>query len=341
MVRELIIGIRFVVLLFLKYIAIVIGVSLLLFFLLRLAPLDPTAMLVSPTSTPADISRIKHSLGLDLPLWRQYLFWLSHLLHGSLGVSLVSGETISAMIFQALPVTLFLVGNTLVLSILLSLLLALSAYYYRGRYIAYIIDFINNIFICVPDFLWGIALVFIFGITFHLLPFFGLIDADVALSNNVSSNILSIILSFNINALCSLMAHFVLPTVALVMGITPLQVKNLFNQLTQIYRQDYIHYAKLRGFLPLRLLVTQALPNACPSAIALIGNQASMLIGGTLLVETIFGLPGLGMLMIKAINNLDLPLIQGVAFCYTLLVILVQMMTNTLMYCMTARVRGG
>ncbi|EOX4387923.1 ABC transporter permease [Citrobacter freundii] len=324
-----------------KYFLLMLVVTAFIFFFLRLAPLDPTGLLMSPMSTPADILHIKHRLGLDLPIWKQYLYWVDALLHGNAGMSYVSGEQVTALILHAVPVTFTLITITLIVSVALAFFFAILAFYYRENRLSEWVDHLNNLFLCIPDFLWSILLVFIFGISFHLLPTFGLIDPASDLTLNDKHGLLVAIILGGPSAWLSLAAHLLLPAMALIMGITPLQMKNLFNQLTRIYQRDFIYYAQLRGQTAFQLLTSQAIPNTLAGALSLLSNQASMLVGGTLLVETLFGLPGLGMLMIKALGNQDLPLIEGIALCYILLVISIQLITGTCMYLVDPRCRGN
>lgn len=337
--KPLFLAVRFFLFLCIKYLLLILLVTLFIFFLLRLAPLDPTGLLMSPTSTAADILNLKHRLGLDLPLWQQYINWITGVLQGNAGTSFISGESVNILVLQALPITLLIITLSLVCSVTLAFLCAVIAFYYRENRLSVWIDQLNNIFLCIPDFLWSITLVFIFGITFHLLPVFGLVDPalDLPLANNHSLFIQ--LITAGPSAWQSLATHLLLPTAALVMGLTPLQMKNLFNQLTYIYQQDYIRFARLRGQPENLILLRQAIPNALPAVLALLSNQASMLVGGTLLVETLFGLPGLGMLIIKALGNQDLPLIEGVALCYVLLVIIIQMICQVLGYRVNPRLK--
>ena len=341
MVKPLFTALRLFLSLCLKYLLLMLVVTAFIFFLLRLAPLDPVGLLMSPTSTPADILNIKHRLGLDLPLWEQYCNWLAGLLQGRAGNSYVSGEGVITLVTEALPVTLLLVIMTLFFSVICAFLLGGLAFYYRGKRLSVWIDQLNNIFLCIPDFLWSIVLIFIFGITLHLLPVFGLVDPALDLQGADNQGVLVQLILGGPSAWLNLAAHLILPITALVMGITPLQMKNLFNQLTFIYQQDYIRYAQLRGQSRLRLLVVQAVPNAFPAALALLSNQASMLVGGTLLVETLFGLPGLGLLIIKALNNQDLPLIEGISLCYILLVILIQLISRAMIFRVDPRLKAN
>lgn len=337
--KPLFLAVRFFLFLCVKYLLLILMVTLFIFFLLRLAPLDPTGLLISPTSTAADVLILKHRLGLDLPLWQQYINWITGVLHGNAGASFISGESVNTLVLQALPITLFIITFSIICSVILAFLFAGIAFYYRKSLLSVWIDQLNNIFLCIPDFLWSIALVFIFGITLHFLPVFGLVDPalDLPLANNQSLFIQ--LITAGPSAWQSLAIHLLLPTTALIMGLTPLQMKNLFNQLTFIYQQDYILFARLRGQSERLILLRQALPNALPAALALLSNQASMLVGGTLLVETLFGLPGLGMLIIKALGNQDLPLIEGVALCYILLVIIIQMICQVFSYRVDPRIK--
>lgn len=306
-----------------KYLNILFWVSLILFVILRLMPLDPSGMLIPPTATHEDVAIIRQHLGLDQPIWVQYKIWLINLLSGDFGVSIQTGEPVVKSIKNAIYVTLLLVFCAVVFGVCMGLVLTLFAFYFQNTWMSRCIEFFINITISIPEFLWSILFIFIFGLMLNWLPFFGLIDSNIPLKPLSDHLLINILLQFDFRVFGNLMAHLLMPTLVLAMSILPMIVKTLYVQLQLVYQQDFIKFAQLRGHSKRYILLHHALPNAIYPTIALIAVQASMLVGGTLLVETIFGLPGLGALMLKGITNQDLPIIQAVALCYAVIVLFI------------------
>lgn len=306
-----------------KYLNILFWVSLILFIILRLMPLDPSGMLIPPTATPHDVAIIRHNLGLDQPIWVQYKIWIINLLSGDFGVSIQTGEPVIQSLKNAIPITSLLVFCAIIIGICLGLVLTLFAFYFQNTWISRSIEVFNNMTLSIPEFLWSILLIFIFGLILNWLPFFGLIDPSVQLHPLSDNLLINIVLNHDLSVLSNLMAHLFMPIMVLAMSILPMIVKTLYVQLQLVYQQDFIKFAQLRGHPKRYILLRHALPNAIYPTIALIAVQASMLVGGTLLVETIFGLPGLGALMLKGITNQDLPIIQSVALCYGIAVLFI------------------
>ncbi|WP_249031679.1 ABC transporter permease [Tenebrionicola larvae] len=318
-----------------KYFLITIAVTFLLFSLLRLMPLDPTAMAQSPTATTEDIAKLKQYLLLDKPLLTQYGIWLRNLLHGDIGNAIQTGKPVADTLRETLPVTAILIFMALLSAIIHGIFIALIAFLLRRKCVIIFIDTINNLCISIPAFLWALLLIFFLGIYANFFPFFGLVSPGMTLDSGNTPLINKIITSNRPEIWFNSLLHFILPCYALSLTLIPVIVKNTFNQLSAVFQHDYISYAKLRGISTTRILLFHALPNALPPVIALISVQASMLVGGTLLVENIFGLPGSGMMMLKAIATQDLPLIQGIALCYAIAVIFIQAVTHLLLYFLT------
>ncbi|MGZ8009178.1 ABC transporter permease [Pseudomonas syringae] len=306
---------------------ILFSVAAMIFVLLRLLPLDPVAMLLPPNATPEQSTHLRQALGLDRPIAVQFLFWCRQSVSGDLGQSIQFGESVATLILRTLPVTLQLVFFSLVLGISLGIASGLVAFHYRQTPLRGALDLCNSLALAIPEYLWAILLMLLFGIALRWLPFFGQIDPLLIVPRRSGFLLLDTLLAGNGAALGSALAHLLLPATALAMAIAPPLMRILYSSLDQAYAQEYINNGRLRGLSESRLLLRHALGNAWLPVVTLMGVQGGLLIGGTLLVEVIFGLPGLGSLMIDAITSQDLPLIQGVSLVYALAVLL----SNTLM----------
>jgi peptide/nickel transport system permease protein len=314
-------------------------VALVVFVVLRILPVDPLGMLLPPTATAADIAALTHTLGLDRPLWEQFLIWLGKVVHGDFGVSIQSGRDVGQLILQALPTTLQLVGCGLTVGIVAGLASGLLAFRCLGRPLERALDVSASLAISVPDFLWAILMMLGLGIGLRWLPFLGPIDASITLPRVTGFLLIDALLAADWTAFGSVLAHLVMPSLALALGIAPPLMRILRSSLIEVYNEDYIVAARLRGVSENRILLHHALRNAALPTLSMIGMQAGAIIGGTLLLEKIFSLPGIGSLMVTAIANHDLPVIQGLALTYAAAVLATNMLTDALLVLVNPRLR--
>jgi ABC-type dipeptide/oligopeptide/nickel transport system permease component len=296
-------------------------VSIVVFVVLRLLPADPVALMLGPNATPVEADALRHALGLDRSIPAQFALWLTDALRADLGRSLQSSLPITQLILESLPATLELAFFGLVLGIGLGITLGLAAFHWRGGPIERLVDGLSNLVIAIPNFLWAILFILAFGIGLKLLPFIGPIDPQFTLPRVTGFLLIDSLIHGNLAAFDSRLAHLALPAVALSMGTTPLILRVLRSNLIGVYAEEYIVAARMRGVGEPRILLWHALRNAALPTISLIGVQAGHLFGGTLLIEAIYGLPGLGNLMINAIRTHDLPVMQGVAVTYCAIVL--------------------
>jgi ABC-type dipeptide/oligopeptide/nickel transport system permease component len=175
----------------------------------------------------------------------------------------------------------------------------------------------------VPEFLWAILLILSLGVGLRLLPFIGRVDAQISVPPLTHFLLLDSLIAGPPGAFLSVLAHLALPALALALALAPLIMRVLRSSLIDTYAEDYITLARLRGLSERRILWRHALKNAALPTLSLIGVQAGFMFGGTLLVEVIYSYPGIGSLMVDAVRNNDLPLIQGVAVTYCIVVLVI------------------
>lgn len=314
-------------------------VSLIVFVILRAIPVDPVTMLLPPGATQEDIKALTAELGLDQNVIMQFLIWLKDAAHGNFGVSIQNGSDVSAMVMDALPTTIQLLFFGFIAGIFLGLAIGLFTFSYRGTRIEKIILSVNGIMMAIPDYLWAIILIVIFGVGLQWLPFLGPVGANISIEHITGFIILDSLLTANWQGLGSALSHLVLPSMTLALVIATPIARMAYSSLTEVYREDYIHAARLRGVSSRRILLFHALRNASLPTVSLVGVQASVIIGGTLLIESIFGLPGIGSLMIKAMRSFDMQVIQAIALSYAITVQVINMITDLVLYRLNPRLR--
>ena len=308
---------------------ILICISVLVFVVLRLLPADPITMSLPPGATAADYERLKQAFGLDRSLPEQYLIWLAKLVTGDLGGSIFFRKPVLELISRALPATLELVTISLFIGITIGVAGGLVMFALRGRLGGAVLDAATTVMMAIPEFLWAILLILFAGVSLQLLPFIGRLAPEFSSPPVVTGFLLpDCLLAGRLDTFRSAALHMILPSIALAIGIAPLIMRVLRSSLLETIEDDYVTQARLRGISERRIIARHALPNAALPTISLIGVQGGFMFGGTVLVEMIFSYPGLGNLMIDAVRNHDLPLIQAIAMVYCILVLAINALVD-------------
>ena len=295
-----------------------LALSVVVFIVLRLLPADPLGMMLPPSATDAEVEALRHAMGLDRSLVAQYGIWLGRVFQGDLGRSISLGVPVTQLIAQTLPATLELSFVALFMALLISVPGGLLLYVLRDRRSELVADAGLVLLISIPGFLWGLFLMLGFGVEWPILPFSGRFSSDVIATGPTGF----VLVDFLLRGQFAL-SHLILPAMALALGFSPLIVRVLRASLLEVSHEQYVTVARLRGQPEWRVILGHMLRNAFLPTLTLIGVQFGFLFGGTLLIEMIFSFPGLGNMMVQAVRNHDLPVIQGVSlvFCAVILVI--------------------
>jgi peptide/nickel transport system permease protein len=309
---------------------ILLAVSALLFIVLRLLPVDPAAMSLPPTATREEVEAMRSALGLNLPIWRQYGIWLDSTLHGQLGDSIHYRSSVASLIQQTLPATIELALVAMVVATAVGLVGGLLLFKLRDTPAETVGDIASTVMMSIPDFLWGLFFIFFFGVLWRLLPFTGRLDPDMLQPKTTGFLLLDAVIAGQPAILWSALLHLLLPGAALGVAVSPAIMRVLRSSLLDVYQEDYIHQARLRGVSESRILLRHALKNAILPTLTLMGVQFSFLFGGTLLVEVIYSYPGLGNLMVGAVREADLPVIQAVGLTYCVVTLAINTIVDAL-----------
>ncbi len=317
------------------------GVAFTIFVLLRVVPGDPIAMMISPGASKADIAALRAHYGLDGGIVQQLGVWARDLLHGDFGVSISLHRSVFELLEERLPATLELAGAALSVAILLGGAVAIAAILVSDYGVAPLVDTINGLFLAVPDFIWALILVLVFGVLAPVLPLSGRIDPSVDTPFVTRFYLLESLLTLRVATFWDVSKHMVMPTLALALPLAAVITRVLKDSLREAMVQDYVLLARLKGKSKLRLVMQEALRNAIGPTLALTGVQFTFLIGGSVIVERIFSYPGIGNMAIDAVINRDLPLIQGLTLMFGALFILVNMAVDLLAVAANPRLRHG
>ena len=318
-----------------------LGIAIVVFVLLRVVPGDPIAMMIPPGAREADIARLRTLYGLDASIPVQLLHWFSDLLHGRFGSSISLRQPVVELILGRFPATLELALAAMAIATALGILLGVAAVYWRGRWPEAVVDGLSGLAMAIPDFLWGLLFVLGLGVLLPLLPISGRLDPRLETDFHTEFYLAESLLRGEFEIAGSILAHLVLPAVALALPLTAALARILKSALAEAMSQDYILMARAQGFGKARIVWRNALRNALVPTVTLSGVQFTFLLGGTVLVERIFSYPGIGNLAIGAVIDRDLPLIQGVVLTFAVLFIALNLLIDMTYVLLNPRVRHG
>ena len=314
-------------------------VSALMFVTLRLLPVDPAAMSLPPNATNADIAAMRHTMGLDRPLPVQYAIWLGQVLHGNFGQSIHLRRSVAGLVRNAVPATIELAGSAMVIAFVLGVGGGLLLFALRGRRTEIVLETATTLAMSLPEFLWGLLFIFVFGVALNWLPFTGRLAPNLPQPPGTGFLLFDSLRAGRLDIFWSALLHLVLPAAALGIAFAPPIARVLRASLLATWEQDYVHQARLRGISETRLLLGHALRNAALPSLTLVGVQFGFLFGGSLLIEVIYGFPGIGNLMVDAVRNADLPVVQAVGLTYCVVVLVINAVVDALYLVLDPRLR--
>jgi peptide/nickel transport system permease protein len=294
-------------------------VALFVFSLLYIAPGDPAAVIAGDQASPADVERIRQSLGLDRPFLIQFGSWVWHILHFDLGTSIFTNMPVSAMIAQRIEPTLSLMAITLVLTILVAVPLGVMAAWKAGSWIDRTIMAFAVFAFSLPVFVVGYVLAYVFALQFEWLPVQGYTPMSAGL--------------------WPWLQNLILPSLALGSVYIALIARITRASMLEVLQQDYVRTARAKGLDQHSILFVHALKNAAVPIVTVIGIGIALLIGGAVVTESVFAIPGLGRLTIDAILRRDYPVIQGIVLLFSFFYVLVNLMVDVTYTLVDPRIR--
>ena len=317
------------------------GVALIVFVLVRVVPGNPIAMMLPPGASDEDIARLTAFYGLDKPILVQFWIWLGHALQGDFGVSISLRRNVMGLILGRLPATLELATLALLIAIAFGGTLAVVAARFRGTAAETGIDIANGASLAMPDFLWGLTFILLFGVAFPIFAISGRVTPTIDLPFSTNFYLIESILRLRFDIFADLMKHMLMPALALALPLAAVIAQVLKTALKEAMLQDYVMLARTKGFSETRVLLSEALKNAVIPTLTLAGVQFTFLIGGTVIVERLFSYEGLGNMAIDAVINRDLPLIQGIVIIFAALFVLINLLVDLSYTLLNPRLRHG
>lgn len=312
---------NFVVRRLLAILPVLLAVSLLTFLIASLLPGDLALVILGDQATPENVAALRRDMGLDQPLWWRYLSWLGHVLQGDLGRSFRTGQTVLQAVSERIPVSLELMLMAEFIGLLIGVPVAIACAARAGGAFDRFMTGSAFAMLSMPSFLTAILLIYLFAVELRWLPATGYVPfTEEPLSN---------------------LRFFVLPALTLALAEWPGIMRVLRSDMIATLQEDYIALAKAKGLKPSRILFVHALKPSSLTLVTVTGINIGRLLGGTLIVESIFALPGIGRLLVGAIYTRDLVILQGVVLLVACGFVIVNFIVDMLYAVLDPRIRHG
>jgi peptide/nickel transport system permease protein len=294
-------------------------VAVIVFALLRLSPGDPAIILAGDGATPEQLNAIRASMGLDKPVMVQFIVWIGHLLRGDLGTSLISGLPVAGMIADRFGPTLALCIGTIVIAVALAIPVGILAAWQQGKLLDRLVMAASVVGFSVPGFIIGYVLILLFARWLGWLPVQGYQPIS--------------------EGLWPFIERLILPTLTLSTAYIALIARIVRTSVIEVMGEDFIRTARAKGMTEAAVLIRQALGNAAVPIVTIIGVSIAMLIGGVVVTESVFNVPGLGRLVLEAVLARDYPIIQALILLFSMLYVLINLVIDVLYSLLDPRIR--
>jgi peptide/nickel transport system permease protein len=312
----------------LSFIPVLLGVTIIVFSFIHLIPGDPAAAMLRENAPPEVAQRIREQLGLDKPLYEQYMIYMDRTLHLNLGESLVTHIPVASELANRFPATAELAISAMLVAILVGIPLGIVSSVRRNSWIDTLSMLLALVGVSMPIFWLGLMVSMLFGVTLHWLPFQSRTGIDVTIDRVTGFLVIDTLLSGNLQNLTDVLKHLVLP--AVVLATVPMSILARMTRASMLesLNQDYIRTAHAKGLRERVVVVRHALKNAMLPVVTIIGLQVGFLLSGAILTESIFSWPGIGRWLYDEIQLRDYPVIQGTILFIAVIFVLVNLIVD-------------
>jgi peptide/nickel transport system permease protein len=297
---------------------VIVGITLFSFILVHLVPGDPVRIMVGGKAPPAFVAEVSHQLGLDRPLPTQYVSFLGHAVRGDLGESIILHRSVSGVVGERIAPSLFLLGYGTVIGILLALPLGIVSARWRNGLADHLIRLLTLITFAMPPFWFGLILVHTFSLNLGWFPVSGYGRGFLGHLQSLT-----------------------LPSLTIGLFLAAMLIRSLRASLIEIFSTEFVEAARARGVSEVRVVLKHSLRNALIATVTVLAVNLGFLIGGAVIVEKVFDVPGLGQLLVDSIFTRDFPVIQGLTLVFGVLVVSLNLMSDLAYAAIDPRVRLG
>lgn len=299
-----------------QLVLVMVGIIASTFFLIRLVPGDPALVILGERATPEGVARLHEQLGLDKPLIAQFALYTSNLLSGDLGVSISLGTPVVWTVLEKLQATIFLTAYSIILSLVIAVPLAAFAAFHRGRAVDQIVRAIFMITMAMPSFWIGIILMLVLSVRLRLFPISGYGDS-----------------------IGEHLYHLFLPALTIALYLASMEIRSLRNSILDVLSSDHVAFARSQGIPENLVFVRHIFRNSLSPTVSVLGVTVGWLLGATVVVETVFSIPGAGRLLIDSVFRRDYPIIQALIMLFAMLAVLLNLFVDLTYALLDPRIR--
>ena len=316
-----------------------LGVSIIVFFMVRAIPGDPAQILLGQTATQEQVHQLRVQMGLDKPVPIQYLLFLKDAVRGDLGTSIVTGRPVTEELLVRLPATLELTMFAMFIAVLVGVPVGVISAVKQYSLLDKTTSVLALTGISMPIFWLAMILIVIFGVNLELLPFPGRLGTDTTITAITGFVLVDSLLTLNFSAFWEGILYLIMPAIALGTTAMAVVVRMTRSSMLEVMGEDYVRTARAKGVVPWRVVFKHALRNAMLPTVTVIGLQVGLLMGGSVITETIFSWPGVGQIAYESIYRRDYAMIQGVVLYAAALFVLINLLVDVLYAVLDQRVR--
>jgi len=322
-------------------IPILLGISLIVFFMLHSAGGDPAELMLGLHADPVSIARLRHQLGLDRPLAVQYLDFLGQALRGNLGRSYQSNELVTHEVLQRFPATIELAVGAMLIAVVIGFGMGTLAAVRRHSIFDYSSTLVALAGVSIPTFWLGLILIIVFGLWLRWLPISGRIDPRIGLSPSDHFVIVNALIHGDWRVFDDALKHLILPAITLAGWPAAIIARMTRASLIETLGQDYIRTARAKGLRDRAIVFGHAYRNALIPVLTVVGLEFGSLLGGAVVTETVFAWPGVGSLTITAIGDRDYQLVQGIVLLLGTVFVVLNLLVDLVYAFLDPRIRYG
>lgn len=324
----------------LHLVPVLLGVSLIVYLMMALTPGDPVEIMLGDSyATPEQEAALRHDMGLDLPLYQRFFRFLSNAITGNFGLSFFHRRPVMEVIADRIPATIELTMVAMLIALLTSIPLGVIAALRKDTLFDKSTTVVSLVGISTPSFWLGILLLVLFAVKLQILPVAGRISYSAETARITGLVLMDSLIAGRIDSFLDALSHIILPAVSLGLPLGAILLRVTRSSMLQVLHQGYITSARARGLTRARTVWRHALKNALIPTITVAALQTGALLGGNMIVETVFGWPGLGRLVVEAIFARNYPLVQAAVLIYALTYVLVNFFADALYTVLNPRVR--
>jgi len=323
----------------LTVVPVLLGVSVLVFSFVHMIPGDPALTMLGERATPEKVAEVRARLGLDRPIWQQYVLYFGNVLHGDLGVSVVRGDPVTTDLLRRFPATLELALAAIVLAIAIGIPIGIGSAVWRNSLLDSLARLGALTGVSMPIFWLGLMLAWFFGVQLRVLPTGFRLESGTTFVSWTNFVMLDATLQGDWSALADALRHLVLPALALATIPLAIIARMTRASMLDVLSREYIRTAEAKGLSRRAVILRHALRNALLPVLTVIGLQVGQLLAGAILTETIFSWPGIGLWVYESIESRDYAIVQGASLFIAAIVVVVNLVTDLLYAAVDPRIK--